>query len=260
MIEVKNLTKSYIYKGRKVTIFRNLNFRIETGESVAILGKNGAGKSTLLRILGGIDKPDSGIIKSDLSISWPVGLLGGFQGSLSARENITFVSKIYGTGDKSDLIERIKMVEDFAEIGSYFDRPFNTYSNGMRSRVTFGLSMAFDFDVYLIDEVTSAGDQRFRDKSKRLLFNKHKKSDFIMVDHSFWGLKLHCNKAFIIHEGMLFEFFDVEEAIQIHKSLMNMSTSETTLVNKEFEEVNHYLSLKKTKINTRRNILKKKQL
>ena len=81
-----------------------------------------------------------------------------------------------------------------------------------------------------------------------------------MVDHSFWGLKLHCNKAFIIHEGMLFEFFDVEEAIQIHKSLMNMSTSETTLVNKEFEEVNHYLSLKKTKINTRRNILKKKQL
>ena len=167
MIEVNNLTKSFYYQGKKTTIFKDLSFRIETGESVAILGANGAGKSTLLRILGGIDLPDSGSIESDCSISWPVGLVGGFQGSLTGRENVTFVSRIYA--DKKEISEKVRYVEEFAELGVYFDRPFKTYSSGMRSRVTFGLSMAFEFDVYLIDEVTAAGDQRFREKSKRLL-------------------------------------------------------------------------------------------
>ena len=104
MIEVANLTKSFYYQGKKTTIFRDLCFRIETGESVAILGANGAGKSTLLRILGGIDLPDSGTIRSDCSISWPVGLVGGFQGSLTGRENVTFVSRIYA--DKSSIKEK----------------------------------------------------------------------------------------------------------------------------------------------------------
>ena len=95
MIKVKNLSKSYIHNGKKINIFRNLNFEIKKGESIALLGRNGAGKSTLLKILGGIDHPDSGSVQRDCSISWPVGLVGGFQGSLSARENTIFVSKIY---------------------------------------------------------------------------------------------------------------------------------------------------------------------
>ena len=147
MIKVKNLTKSFYYQGRKTTIFRDLNFTIPTGESIAILGANGAGKSTLLRILGGIDLPDSGTIESDVSLSWPVGLVGGFQGSLTGRENVIFVSRIYA--DKKEVADKVRYVEDFAELGVYFDRPFKTYSSGMRSRVTFGLSMAFNFDVYV---------------------------------------------------------------------------------------------------------------
>ena len=166
MIEVKNLSKSYLHNGLKIKVFKNLNFKINKGESVALLGRNGAGKSTLLRILGGIDQPDSGIIKSDCSISWPVGLVGGFQGSLTGRENVIFVSKIYLDRNKENIYDKVKKVQDFAEIGEFFDRPFKTYSSGMRSRVTFGLSMAFDFDMYLIDEVSSAGDERFRAKSK----------------------------------------------------------------------------------------------
>jgi capsular polysaccharide transport system ATP-binding protein len=179
MIEVRNLTKSYYYQGKKTTIFRDLNFRIQTGESVAILGGNGAGKSTLLRILGGIDLPDSGTIETDRSISWPVGLVGGFQGSLTGRENVTFVSRIYT--EKRNVPEKVRYVEEFAELGIYFDRPFKTYSSGMRSRVTFGLSMAFDFDVYLIDEVTAAGDQRFREKSKQVLLERKQNAFYSMV-------------------------------------------------------------------------------
>jgi capsular polysaccharide transport system ATP-binding protein len=214
MIEVKNLTKSYFYQGKKTTIFKNLSFVIETGESIAILGANGAGKSTLLRILGGIDLPDSGTIKTDRTISWPVGLVGGFQGSLTGRENVTFVSRIYS--EKSKVHEKVRYVEEFAELGVYFDRPFKTYSSGMRSRVTFGLSMAFDFDVYLIDEVTAAGDQRFREKSKRVLLERRKVSDFLMVDHNLWGLKLHCDRAFILEDGKIEEFADLDEAVALH--------------------------------------------
>ncbi|MEB3317343.1 MAG: ABC transporter ATP-binding protein [Cyanobacteriota bacterium] len=214
MITVKNLTKSFYYKGKKSTIFKNLSFSIDTGESIAILGANGAGKSTLLRILGGIDLPDSGTIETDRTISWPVGLVGGFQGSLTGRENVTFVSRIYT--EKRKVPEKVRYVEEFAELGVYFDRPFKTYSSGMRSRVTFGLSMAFDFDVYLIDEVTAAGDQRFREKSKRVLMERKKSADFLMVDHNLWGLKLHCDRAFILDGGKIEEFSDLDEAVALH--------------------------------------------
>lgn len=222
MIEVKNLTKSYSVNGKKINVLEDVSFKINRGESVAILGRNGAGKSTLLRILGGIDFPDYGIVQKDCSISWPVGLVGGFQGSLTARENVTFVSKIYNFYKKEQVNQKIKQVEDFAEIGSAFhERPFKTYSSGMRSRVTFGLSMAFDFDVYLIDEVKNAGDERFKVKSKKLLEEKKKKSDFIMVDHNLSSLKF-CDKAFIINNKSLLEYNNVEEAITKHLELLGI--------------------------------------
>jgi len=121
MIRVRNLTKSFTYQGKRSVILRDLSFTIETGESVAILGANGAGKSTLLRLLGGIDLPDSGTIETDASISWPVGLVGGFQGSLTGRENVTFVSRIYA--DKADIPRKVRYVEEFAELGEYLIDP-----------------------------------------------------------------------------------------------------------------------------------------
>ena len=222
MIKVQNLSKSYMHKGKRINVLKNLNFEIKKGESVALLGRNGAGKSTLLQILGGIDQPDSGSVQTDCSISWPVGLVGGFQGSLSARENTIFVSKIYAGLNKEDVQRKVNIVQEFAEIGDFFDRPFKTYSSGMRSRVTFGLSMAFDFDVYLIDEVTSAGDERFRNRSKEYLSRKKQNSDFIMVDHNLWGLKFHCDRAFLLHNGDLIEFNNVEEGIAQHKKYLEI--------------------------------------
>ena len=221
MIELKNLTKSYVLKGKKIEVFKNLNCTIETGVSTALLGRNGAGKSTLLRIIGGIDRPDSGEVISDRTISWPVGLVGGFQGSLSARENVTFVSKVY-YGNNEELTNKVvNNVEEFASIGDYFDRPFVTYSQGMRSRVTFGLSMAFEFDVYLIDEITSAGDESFRERSKKILEERHITSDFIMVDHNIGRLNIHCDRALILHEGKLIQCEDIEEGIEKYKDLLS---------------------------------------
>jgi capsular polysaccharide transport system ATP-binding protein len=237
MIKVSGLTKSYVYEGKRTTILNGLDFTIESGESVAILGANGAGKSTLLRILGGIDMPDYGTIETDASISWPVGLVGGFQGSLTGRENVTFVSRIYA--DRRRIEEKIRYVEEFAELGVYFDRPYKTYSSGMRSRLAFGLSMAFDFDVYLIDEVTAAGDQRFREKSKRLLLDRRKRADFLMVDHNLWGLQLHCDRAFLLDGGRLEVFEDLEEAVAVHtERLLSQPITEPELHSQASSETN----------------------
>ncbi len=221
MIKIKNLTKTFFNNGKVNTVLKNISFNLETGKSVALLGCNGAGKSTLLQLIGGLDFPDSGTIESDRTISWPVGLAGGFQGSLTARENVTFVSKIYTNNNKELVKEKVKQVEEFSEIGEAFDRPFKTYSKGMRSRVTFGLSLAFKFDVYLIDEITAAGDARFRNRCKKALEKLNENSDFIMVNHNLYGLKAHCDSALILHEGNLLQLNDLDKAIDIHKKLMN---------------------------------------
>ena len=220
MIRVQHLTKSYLFNGRSKYVFKDLDFKINSGESVALLGRNGAGKTTLMRILAGIMAPDSGTVHSDCSVSWPVGLKGGFFNMLTGRQNVTFISKLYLGRNMSLVNEKVQWVDEFSELGVYYDRPFKTYSSGMRSRLMFGTSMAFDFDVYLIDEVTGAGDERFRDKTRRVLQEKHIKSDFIMVSHDLWGLKFHCEKALILHNQSVLEFSDLQEAIEVHKMLL----------------------------------------
>ena len=252
MIEVKNLTKSYIHKGEKITIFKNLSFTINTGESVAILGRNGAGKSSLLRIIGGIDYPDSGTIKTDRSMSWPVGLKGGFQGSLSGRENIIFVSKMFYGNDSKKINEIVNFVKNFADIGLYFDKPFKRYSTGMRARLTFGASMAFEFDVYLIDEVSAAGDVGFREKCKTHLAEKLNKSDFLMVNHNLWSLKPVCNRAFVLDHGQLFQYDNVHDAIEFHKETLGNNVS------KEGNNRNNFNRNKKSHKNFRAKSMKNK--
>lgn len=160
MIRIENLTKTYRTPQGRHNVFKNLNIELPSGKSVALIGRNGAGKSTLLRMIGGIDRPDSGRIITNKTISWPVGLSGGFQGSLTGRENVKFVSRLYAK--QNELQDKVAFVEDFAELGKYFDMPIKTYSSGMKSRLGFGLSMAFKFDYYLVDEVTAVGDAKFK--------------------------------------------------------------------------------------------------
>ena len=224
MIQLSNVTKSFTYKRDKVIVLDKINLTLKKGESLALLGRNGAGKSTLLRILGGIDTPDSGEVETDCSISWLVGTSSGFQGSLTARENVTFVSKIYFGNDKIQLQKKIKAVKDFADIGLYFDRPINTYSKGMRARISFALSLAFDFDVYLLDEVTSAGDQRFRKNCAREIKNLRKKADVIVTTHNLNEYR-DLDKAVIIHDSHIIEFDNISEAIKMHKEILDTPSS-----------------------------------
>ncbi|HFL8602001.1 TPA: ABC transporter ATP-binding protein [Escherichia coli] len=219
MIKIENLTKSYRTPTGRHYVFKDLNIEIPSGKSVAFIGRNGAGKSTLLRMIGGIDRPDSGKIITNKTISWPVGLAGGFQGSLTGRENVKFVARLYAK--QEELKEKIEFVEEFAELGKYFDMPIKTYSSGMRSRLGFGLSMAFKFDYYIVDEVTAVGDARFKEKCAQLFKERHKESSFLMVSHSLNSLKEFCDVAIVFKGDNAVSFHeDVQEGVDEYRNLL----------------------------------------
>ncbi len=217
MIIIRNLSKKYRTKNRESLVFENVNLTIRFGQSIALIGKNGAGKSTFLKLLAGIDYPDSGEIVTNKLISWPIGSKEAFHPLLTPRQNIKFICMVLIGNIKKKINEKMDFIEDFADIGTGFDRPFNTLSAGMKNRVSFGLSMAFEFDFYLIDELSSAGDQLFREKSRDYLKKKLKDSCFIMVDHNLKNLENNCNKALLITNNTIQEYNDVKEAIEIHR-------------------------------------------
>jgi capsular polysaccharide transport system ATP-binding protein len=217
VFELRNVTKSYLTpKGRRF-IFRDLSLAIPPGKNIGLIGRNGAGKSTLMRLLGGADVPDSGIIVTDQSISWPVGLTGGFQGSMTGRENIKFVCRVYGAEGEA-MREKVRYVQEFAEIGDWIDEPIKTYSSGMRSRVAFGLSMAFDFDYYLIDEVMSVGDAQFKRKCAQVFEEKLQRSKVVLVSHSMPDIKKLCDMVLLVRDGRIEVFEDVKEGIKAYSA------------------------------------------
>ena len=223
MIKIENLTKSYRTPAGRHYVFKDLNLEIPSGKSVAFIGRNGAGKSTLLRMIGGIDRPDSGKIITNKTISWPVGLAGGFQGSLTGRENVKFVARLYAK--QEELKEKIEFVEEFAELGKYFDMPIKTYSSGMRSRLGFGLSMAFKFDYYIVDEGTAVGDARFKEKCAQLFKERHKESSFLMVSHSLNSLKEFCDVAIVFKDDNAVGFYE-----DVHEGIKSYQINENTTI------------------------------
>ncbi|WP_315132107.1 ABC transporter ATP-binding protein [Achromobacter marplatensis] len=216
MIEVRNLTKSYRTTAGRRYVFRNLSFVIPAGRNIALIGRNGAGKSTLMRLLAGQDMPDSGQVISRETISWPVGLTGGFQGSLTGRQNTKFVARLHGAGNE-DIKCIVRKVEEFAEIGDYFDQPVNTYSSGMRGRVAFGMSLAFDFDYYLIDEAMSVGDAHFKRKAAAALKERINRAKIILVSHGMTQVRTMCDLVVLLKDGGAEIFEDVEEGIAAYE-------------------------------------------
>jgi capsular polysaccharide transport system ATP-binding protein len=196
MIRIESLTKSYLtLRGRK-TVFRNLSFEVPEGRSVGLIGRNGAGKSTMMRLLAGVDLPDKGRILTPQRLSWPVGLSGG------------------------EAMKRVEnFVADFAEIGEWFDLPVATYSSGMRARVAFGTSMAFQFDYYLIDEVMGVGDARFKAKSRVLFTERMKSSKLILVSHSMKLIRAMCEVVVHLEGGKAIVYDDVEAGIAAYERM-----------------------------------------
>lgn len=208
MIELEHVSKAYrTTKGLHV-VLNDVSIRFRPGEGVGIVGRNGAGKSTLLRIIGGAEMPTSGAIRRTGRVSWPVGFAGGFHGSLSGEANCRFVARIYG----QDIDRVVDETRTFAEIGEYFFMPVRTYSSGMRARLAFGLSMAIDFDLYLLDEITAVGDKPFRKKCTEALDARRARSGFILVSHDMAMIRRHCTRCAVLDGGILRDYPTVDEA------------------------------------------------
>lgn len=217
MIEVKNLYKRYHNHHGSDWVLKDINFTIPNGVSVGLIGANGAGKSTLLRLIAGMDTPERGEVIRHSRVSWPVGLAGGMQNNMTGRQNVKFVARAQGSGP-GDVKRVIQFVEDFAEIGEAFDEPVRTYSSGMKSRISFGLSLAFDFDVYISDEATAVGDRSFKAKAQALFKEKIGQASLIMVSHGEGILRDLCQVGIYIKKGHAYWYDDINEAILAYHS------------------------------------------
>ena len=214
MIEFVEVSKVYTLKGVRKVIFDRLSVRFPVGRNVAIMGANGIGKSTLLRLIAGSEMPDSGQIYRNVRVSWPLGFAGGFNGSMTGVENVRFVSRIYG----QDTEQVIDSVRKFSELGPSLRLPIKTYSSGMKARLAFGLSMAIDFDCYLIDEITAVGDANFREKSKQALNQKLDHARIIMVSHSIETIQFYCDCGLLLTQAGLAYYDDVDSLIRAYKT------------------------------------------
>ena len=215
MIAITDVHKRYRTTRGSKWVLRGVTLRLPQKSRVALIGANGAGKSTLLRLVGGIDQPNRGSIVRNCRVSWPLGLSGGFQGSLSGRQNTKFVCRIHGI--HGALAEKLEFVREFSELHDAFEDPVKTYSSGMRSRLAFAMSLAFDFDTYLVDELTAVGDTAFKRKSQKAFEDLAGRAGLVMVSHSESTLKNFCQSAVWLHQGQAHWFDSVEEALRAYR-------------------------------------------
>ena len=216
MIRLENVSKHYETTRGIKTVLHNVNLAISPGEKVGILGRNGAGKSTLIRVMAGIALPDSGKVIQEMSLSWPLGFDTGVQGSMTGMDNIKFICRLYD----ADISHVLGFVEGFAELGRYMYEPVRSYSNGMKARLSFGISLAIEFDCMLIDEVLAVGDQRFKERCSEELLVKRKERAIVLVAHEPGMIREICDSAYVLVEGHLHHFNEVEEAYLFYTETM----------------------------------------
>ena len=214
MISVEHVYKQYQTRGGMRTVLNDINFELKKGEKVGILGRNGAGKSTLIRLMSGVEPPTSGEIKRSMSISWPLAFSGAFQGSLTGMDNLRFICRIYDV----DIYFVMDFSLVFSELGQYLYEPVKRYSSGMKARLAFALSLAVEFDCYLIDEVIAVGDARFSEKCRYELFEKRQDRSIILVSHSPSAMKQYCDNAMVLEAGHLHQFDNMDEAYKYYNA------------------------------------------
>lgn len=209
MITLDNVSKIYHTRQGPRKVLDGVSLSIAKGEKVGVLGRNGAGKSTLIRLISGAELPTAGYIHRSMSISWPLAFGGAFQGSLSGVDNLKFICRIYDAPINS----AVAFVEEFSELGEYLKEPVKKYSSGMRARLAFAISLAVEFDCFLIDEIIAVGDNRFHEKCRIELFEKRSDRAMIIVSHNADYIRTHCQRASVLESGNLINFDQVEDAL-----------------------------------------------
>ncbi|WP_454888173.1 ABC transporter ATP-binding protein [Sphingobium herbicidovorans] len=215
MIVCQDVHKRYRSGHAVKTVLRGVNFTINPRDRIGLLGRNGAGKTTLIKLIGGVEMPTAGKIIRSMRCSWPLGFNGGFQGSLTGYDNARFIARIYN----KPYAEMRDFIEEFTELGRQLRMPVKTYSSGMRARLAFALTLAIEFECYLIDEVIMVGDRNFQLKCRAEFFEKRQDRALLLASHSADFIKRYCNRAIILHDGIATLYEDVSEALGIYAEL-----------------------------------------
>lgn len=212
MIVLDQVSKSFKTDNGYRVVLDDVSIALPTDRHIGVLGRNGAGKSTFLQVISGAQEPDAGRIEKHVRVSWPLGFTGGFHNMLTARENLRFISRIYD----ADIEDVTRYVEDFAELGDYFDMPISSLSSGMRARLAFGLSLAMRFDFYLIDELVSVGDFWFRAKAAQEFDRLREESGLLLVSHNPGTIRKFCDTGLVLREGKIFMFDRLDDAVDFY--------------------------------------------
>ena len=217
MIKFSNVTKYFPTPKGRHYILKNVTLTLPGDKNIGVFGANGSGKSTLMNLLAGVDQPNQGTIRIKGNVSWPLGL-SGYQGSMTGRENAEFICRVYGKSQQ-EVKEKLVFIKSFSELDDFFEMPLKTYSSGMRSKFSFAVSMAFDFDYYLIDELTSVGDKRFKQKCQNVFDEKKSRANFLFVSHNLNELKRQCEIGIYIKDGKIHVHESIDDAIAAYNSM-----------------------------------------
>lgn len=218
MIEVSDVHKIYPTRAGDRVVLNGISFTLNLGEKLGILGRNGAGKSTLIRLISEAERPTSGTITRTMSVSWPLAFGGAFQNALTGLDNVRFISRIYD----QDYHQNIDFVSDFTELGLYLREPVRSYSQGMRARLAFAISMIIEFDCYLIDEITAVGDAKFHEKCQTELFHKRSDRAMLIISHDTEYVKTHCSRFAVLDKGNLVFFENFDQAYHAHSENLEL--------------------------------------
>ena len=213
MIEFTEVSKSFWTGTQRKVILDRASFRVTEGHSLGILAANGTGKSTLINMMAGIEKADEGVIRRTSRISFPLGYTGAVVNRHTATENARFIAQLYRLDP--DYVEAF--CRWLCDIGEYFDMPVGTYSQGMRSRLSFALMLAMEFDFYLVDEgMPATTDVAFNRRAGKVLRERLETATLVVVSHQTEILERYCHSAAVLRHGRLHFFDSLEEAKQMY--------------------------------------------
>jgi capsular polysaccharide transport system ATP-binding protein len=213
MIAFEQVSKSFWTGTRRKVILDQASFKVELGRSMGILAGNGTGKTTIINMMAGLEKPDEGRIVTTSRISFPLGFMGGLVTRHTATENVRYIARLYGLDP--DYVE--SFCRWLCGLEEYFDMPVGTYSAGMRSRLSFSLLLAIEFDIYLIDEgMPGTADAEFNRKAGSLLQDRLQKATVVVVSHDPRILERFCTSAGVLRDGRLYMFETLQEAKRLY--------------------------------------------
>lgn len=201
-------------------VLQNISLSIKQGETVGIVGQNGAGKSTLLKIIANTLKPSSGTINIDGRVAAILELGMGFHPDLTGRQNVYHAAGLMGfTKDQIDAT--IDQIQNFAEIGAYFDEPVRTYSSGMQMRVAFSVATAYRPNILIVDEALSVGDAYFQHKSfNRIREFQKEGTTLLLVSHDKSAIQAICDRAILLEKGNILQDGDPEMVMDFYNALI----------------------------------------